>query len=110
MALRLDFECVEIDERFAVVIFGPGDTDNERLFRCYQLRVAGRRVPFAHDLRAEPFLVKEVTKHRDRILVRAVPVLPEIIPLEELFKSPNPFHLHRGHTFYLKSNASNMAE
>src|SRR2546425_11810856 len=91
MALRLDYESVEIDKRFAVVIFGPGNPHHERLLRCDQFGVARWRFPFAHDLRAEAFQVKELPKRGYGILVSTVPVFSEVISFEKLFESTNPF-------------------
>lgn len=72
------------------------------MIRSDQFRVARWRFPFAHDVRTEPFPVKELAKDGDRILVGAVPVLAEVISLEELLQPSNPFHLHKEGPFYLK--------
>ena len=100
MALRLDFECVEINQRFAVVIFGPGDPDNQRLLCRDQFRVPGGRFPFARDLRAETFPMKKLTEDRHSVLVSSIPVLTEIITFQEVFQPRNPFQFHRGEVFY----------
>src|SRR5215510_16088870 len=100
MALLLDFECVEINQRFAVVVFSPGDADNQGLLCRDQFRMPGRRFPFARDMRAETFPMKKLTEDRYSILVSAVPIFAEIIMFQELFQPRNPFQFHRGAVFY----------
>jgi len=108
--LRLDNESVEIDERFAVVVFGPGNSHHERLLGGNQFGVARWRFPFAHELRVEAFSMKELSKRGNGILVSTVPVFSEVIAFEKLFELTNPFRLHRTEVFYLKDNRVNMRE
>jgi len=80
----LDYESSEVHKRAAIIVFSPGDANDQGLFRRHQFRVARLGIPFIHDVGAEPFLVEELAKYRHSILVYAVPVLPEIITLQEL--------------------------
>jgi len=91
MAFRVDFECVEVNQRFAVVIFGPGDANDQGLLCRDQFCVPGGRFPFACDMRAEALVMKILTENGDSVLVSAIPILTKIITLEEVFQPRNPF-------------------
>src|SRR5215510_15415656 len=95
-SLRVDFDSVEIDERQTVVIFAPGNSNDQGLFCGDEFCVARWRVPFAHDLRAESLGVEESPKCRHCVLVHAVPVFTEVVAFEESFQPADPFGLHRG--------------
>jgi len=110
MALGLNNESVEIDERFAVVVFGPGNSHHERLLGSDEFGVARWRFPFAHELSVEAFSMEELSKRGNGILVSTVPVFSEVIAFEKLFELTNPFRLHRTEVFYLKDNRVNMRE
>jgi len=96
MALSLDFDAVEIDERQAVGIFGPGNPNDKRLFYSDQLRMPGRRFPFTGDVRAKSLAAEKLLKRGYRILVCAIPVLTEIVAFEELLEPDDPLRLHTG--------------
>src|SRR6266581_5081486 len=99
-ALRLDFNSVEVNERAAVIVLSPGDSNSQRLSYGDQFGMARRGVPFAHDVRAEAFFLQKPANCRYGVLVRAIPVFSEIVSLEKLFQPFNPLRFHSDPTFY----------
>ena len=100
VALRLDFETVQIDKGKAVGIFGPGNTDNDSLLCGNQFRVARRGLPFARDVGAKPLAVEKFAESWHRVLEKAIPVFTEVIPFEDLFEPADPLCLHRSGQLY----------
>ncbi len=100
MELRLDNESVEINKGTPVIVFGPGNANNRRLFRCDELGVARRRFPFTHNVRSIALAVEEAPQCGHGVLVSAVPILAEVEPGEEFFEPSDQFRFHTSAIFY----------
>jgi len=75
-------------------IFSPGNPDDERFSNRNQLRVARLGIPLAGDMGTESFPLEEQAKRRHGVLISPIPVLSEIVPLQEDFQPFNPFVFH----------------
>ena len=100
MAVHLNFKAVQINDRASVIILGPGDTDDEGSVCRDQFGTpGGRRVPFAQDMGTETLYMKELAYRRYGVLIRAVPVFPEVVSFKKLLDSSDPLRLHKGLRF-----------